>query len=220
MNIVKFEETFEGSNGYLIIDDKNNAVLIDAAENNCLIKYLNDNNINIQIIILTHEHIDHISGLNDLRKEYSVKVISSEACNSSIQSPISNMARYFETFLYFKKNYNLVENYDKDNKKYSNYACNCTDIIFNEKYEFEWDNHSFVLIETPGHSKGSVSIIVDNKYLFSGDSLLKDMEVITKFPGGSTKNYNTITLSFYKSLDRDIIVYPGHGQEFILKDIF
>ncbi len=218
MNIIKFEETFEGSNGYLIVKN-NKAVLIDAAENNQLIKYLNDNNIKIQIIILTHEHIDHISGLNDLRKEYCVKVISSEACNCSIQNPISNMARYFETFLYFKKNYNLVDSYNKDNKKYINYSCSCTDISFNGKYKFEWDNHIFELIETPGHSKGSISIVIDNKYLFSGDSLLKDMEVITKFPGGSTKIYNIITLPFYKSLDRDIIVYPGHGQGFILKEI-
>lgn len=223
MIIKKFDESFEGSNSFLIIDDDNNAILIDASENDMMLDFIKNNKINLQYIILTHEHIDHISGLNKLREEFSVKVIASEACNYSIKNSISNMARYFETFLYFKRNYYSYDDKDKEdvrNTRFINYTCKDADIIFKEKYGFKWNNHEIELTKIQGHSKGSIAILLDNSILFSGDSLLSEYEVITKFPGGSTKDYNNIALPYLKSLDMNIIVYPGHGESFMLKEKF
>ncbi len=220
MIIKKFEETFEGSNGYLIVDDNNDAILIDAADNNVMFEYLKTSKINLQYVILTHEHIDHISGLNKLKKGYTFKVIASELCNNFIQNSINNMARYFETFLYFKKNLNLYEN-NKINKnlELKNYICQEADVTFRQSYNLQWNKHKFILTEIPGHSKGSVAIVLDNSILFSGDSLLLDYDVITKFPSGSTKEYNDITLPYFQSLDKNIFVYPGHGNSFDIRKV-
>ena len=46
------------------------------------------------------------------------------------------------------------------------YSC-FADIYFEQKFEFKWESHDFYLISTPGHSKGSICILLDNKYLFS-----------------------------------------------------
>ncbi|WP_291971450.1 hypothetical protein [Candidatus Symbiopectobacterium sp.] len=42
----------------------------------------------------------------------------------------------------------------------------------------------------------------------------------SRFPGESTKDYNNITLPFLKSLDEDMLCFPGHGDEGTLKEIF
>ena len=64
----------------------------------------------------------------------------------------------------------------------------------------------------PGHSQGSCCILLNNKVLFTGDSLLAEYPVITRFPGGSSKDYKNISLPFLKSLNPNLVVYPGHGK--------
>lgn len=50
--------------------------------------------------------------------------------------------------------------------------------------------------ELPGHSNGSTGILIDEKYFFSGDSLLKDFNTITALPGGNRKLYNKVTKQY------------------------
>ena len=71
-------------------------------------------------------------------------------------------------------------------------------------------------VEMPGHSTGSIGIIIDNKLFFSGDSLLKNVHVTTSLPGGSKKDYRSITVPLIKALPNETLVYPGHGESFIL----
>ena len=46
----------------------------------------------------------------------------------------------------------------------------------------DFDNHSIKTIFTPGHTPGSASFVVDNKYLFVGDALSIKNNKITYFP--------------------------------------
>ena len=77
------------------------------------------------------------------------------------------------------------------------YSCKA-DEIFNGKKEWNFESHKIVMQETPGHSKGSICILVDEKLL--------------RLPGGSKKDFAGITLPYLESLDREIMVYPGHGE--------
>ena len=61
---------------YLVIDEKkNNACVIDPGESAPIIKYLDDNKINLKFILNTHHHYDHIDGNKDLKKKYLAKII-------------------------------------------------------------------------------------------------------------------------------------------------
>ena len=68
-----------------------------------------------------------------------------------------------------------------------------------------------MLKETPGHSKGSICIFLDEKVMFSGDTLVTGFNTIVRLPGGSKKDFYSITIPYLKQLDEDIVVYPGHG---------
>ncbi len=66
------------------------------------------------------------------------------------------------------------------------------------------------LLETPGHTPGSVCLLVDG-VCFSGDTLFSGSCGRTDLPGGSWK---TIAASLKKlaSLEKDFRVLPGHGE--------
>jgi len=66
------------------------------------------------------------------------------------------------------------------------------------------------VIQTPGHTPGSVCLMVQNA-LFSGDTLFSGSCGRTDLPGG---DWNVITRSLQRlaKLDRDCTVYPGHGE--------
>ena len=61
---------------YLLIDEENNnACVIDPSESNPIINYVEKNNINLNFILNTHHHFDHVGGNKDLKKKYNLKVI-------------------------------------------------------------------------------------------------------------------------------------------------
>ena len=66
------------------------------------------------------------------------------------------------------------------------------------------------VIETPGHTPGSVSLIVEDQ-LFCGDTLFMGSCGRTDFPGGS---YPQILRSLKRlyDLEGNYIVYPGHDR--------
>ncbi|MBI9019610.1 MAG: MBL fold metallo-hydrolase [Phycisphaerae bacterium] len=61
-------------NGYLLADAKTHiGAFIDPGGFSGLIeKYINDHNINLRYLLFTHGHWDHIEGLEDFTKKYSV----------------------------------------------------------------------------------------------------------------------------------------------------
>ena len=68
---------------YIIRDEQTNKnILVDAPEHAPIERYLDDKDMNLDFILITHHHGDHIDGINHLRLKYSPKVILSfEICN-------------------------------------------------------------------------------------------------------------------------------------------
>lgn len=211
MDIKVFKSQLISSNMYILTSNKN-AIIIDPCISYEGLKYIEDNSLNLDYIILTHEHYDHISGVNWLKENFGCKVICNENCAKAIQKPNHNLSKYFNVLIDV-----LPKEEMSTNIKVEPYYC-YADITFGNQKYIEWEGHNIELISTPGHSKGSICVKLDDKYLFSGDSLLKDYPVITRLPGGSSKTYNTETLEFLKSLSQEIIVHPGHYESFKLKD--
>lgn len=66
------------------------------------------------------------------------------------------------------------------------------------------------VIETPGHTKGSVCYLFDNKYLFTGDTMFSNGAYgRTDLSGGSEKDMKE-SLKKLMKLNEKIKVYPGH----------
>ncbi len=156
-------------------------------------------------IVLTHGHFDHINGVNWLRGHFHCKVIANQACAADIASASKNLSKKVEIFEAFNPVLKAA------NKPVAPFTCSA-DVTFCGKRCFTWQGHPVTLVDAPGHTKGSILIIVDNKYLFTGDTLLAD-ETVTRLPGGSRKDFQSISLPLLQSIRPYIErVFPGHGE--------
>lgn len=197
------------SNCY-ILTSGTHALLIDPNNAELIIPYIESHGLTLEYIILTHEHCDHMKGLNDLRSHWDTQVIASLACSEGIQNTKVNMSRIMESYLYFKSNGTLHVSYPK-------FTCGPADITFaTDTYDFSWQGHSFHFILAPGHTPGSTLTIVDNTVLFSGDYFIPGEEVITRLPGGDDEAYQQVGKDILRRLPTPIWTYPGHGQPFML----
>lgn len=171
------------------------AIIIDPGSQNIdeLKKYIDINCLRIEFVIITHEHFDHIWGVNILRDHYKFKLIASEYCSDSIQHSKRNLSLYFDQ---------------------KGFICKAAEITFDkDEYEVLWSSSRIKLIRTPGHSEGSICILIGDS-LFTGDTIIKDEETITKLPGGSKEK---LRQSLYKLhlIKGDITtIYPGHNESF------
>ena len=64
---------------YIIRDEQTNKnILVDAPEHAPIERYLDDRDMNLDFILITHHHSDHIDGINHLKLKYSPKVIGAK----------------------------------------------------------------------------------------------------------------------------------------------
>lgn len=198
-----------------ILLERTKALVIDPCISEEALRLLIENGVTELMILLTHEHYDHVSGVNWLRQNIpSVQVLCSSECAKALPEPSDNLSRFWEVLFMGK---------DEETREYVRnmniqpYSCEA-DQHFEGEYEGLWEGHSLLLKETPGHSKGSVCILLDERYLFSGDSLVTGYPTITRLPGGSKKDYAALTVPYLKSLNPELMVYPGHGDPQQLKE--
>ncbi|TRM77231.1 MBL fold metallo-hydrolase, partial [Sulfolobus sp. A20-N-F8] len=87
------------------------------------------------------------------------------------------------------------------------------DGFIKEGDEINVGNRKLKIIETPGHTMGSICILA-NGYIFTGDTLFYGTVGRTDI-GGSEKLLRD-SLERLKKLPDELIVYPGHGPFTIL----
>ncbi len=197
------------SNCY-IFTSGNSALIIDPNDEDQLMSYLADHSLIPELVLLTHEHCDHICGLNALRRRWTLSVAASKLCSSGIQSTKMNMTRIMESYLYFKSQGKLRVSYPK-------FTCRAADLTFDTAAcDWTWRQHHIRCIAVPGHTPGSICIIWDHALLFSGDYFIPGEEVITRLPGGDDEAYQRIGKAALRSLPTPMQTYPGHGQPFTL----
>ena len=203
MDIRRFESGLLMSNMYLLVESGHAIVIDPFADVSCA------EGLSVDGIILTHEHYDHISGVNLWKEHFHTKVLCSKPCAQNIQDPKKNLARIFEVFCELQTWVELEEIPQADQA----YSC-IADEEFSDRMSFEWLGHRFTLFEMPGHSAGSIGILVDEQYFFSGDSLLEGKEIELRFPGGSRKMWESVGKHRLDDLPEGSMVYPGHFEEF------
>ena len=206
IDIRRYESGLLSSNMYVIVEG-NHAIVIDPFEDLSPVS-----NLSVDKILLTHEHYDHISGVNIWRKVISAPVFCSKACGENIQDPRKNLAYYFEDFCKLQTWLELdsLPMYDP------NYSCQA-DETFEDKADFNWLGHHFFLFSLPGHSNGSIGIILDDNCFFSGDSVMQNFQIALRLPGGSRKKWNEIGQPRIEKIPYGVRVYPGHFTDFIYK---
>jgi len=143
----------------------------------------------IHLIILTHEHFDHI-GAAALSFDNAVVAAHRLAANKiQLQDEFVMMNKYFELPA---KPFNA-------------------DIWLEGDTMLELGNYRLRVLHTPGHCSGCICLYEpDHKLLFTGDTVLAGGLLSGVFPSGSISDYVN-SLERLKSL-KLMALYPGHGK--------
>ncbi|MBQ8823832.1 MAG: MBL fold metallo-hydrolase [Ruminococcus sp.] len=181
-----------GVNCYIIRTGNDNCIVIDiGGESEKLLQYLKEYNLNLKKIILTHGHCDHIAGVADVQEATGAEVYIHEADADMMTDVQKNLGYWIlmenETFKPITKYTTIKEG----------------DII-------SQDNCNFKILNTPGHTPGSICILCD-RTIFTGDTLFYLSRGRTDFPGGSDRQMLE-SLRRLKHLDGDYFIYPGHNM--------
>jgi hydroxyacylglutathione hydrolase len=159
-----------GTNCYVVTGDAGGeAIVIDPGEDALdIIDVLNNDNLDVAAIVLTHGHFDHIQAAGDLKKAKGGDIYADPA--------------------------DAVPGADKQ---------------LAEGQEFVAGGAKLTVLKTPGHSRGSCSLVGEGA-VFCGDLLFRDSVGRTDFEGGSMEELLK-SLDRLKELPDDTVVFPGHG---------
>jgi hydroxyacylglutathione hydrolase len=171
--------------------DTGKGMVIDPGGNaEGILKAIDDMGLDIQIIVLTHGHSDHIAALFDIRHSTGavVAIHSEDADFLEGRGAFSSM---------FGISYKTPEPPDR--------RLHEGDIIEIGKVRFS-------VVHTPGHTPGSICLLTDKK-LFTGDTLFYRGIGTTLMPDSSRPQLISSIQSRLMSLPDDTVIYPGHGRE-------
>lgn len=192
------------SNCYLVVNEHSSHCLcIDPASEKSEheIAYIEQNGLELDFIILTHEHTDHTWGVNALKERFTdAKVVCSEVCKQ-------NLAKEFQAYflLYY------------DNPDYHYTVCKVDTTTEGLDNHLSWQGHEIMFVPTPGHSLGSICIDLEGR-LFTGDAIMQTKPYINR-RNGSKELFFESKAVIQKHYPSDTMVFPGHGNVFMLKDI-
>lgn len=174
------------TNVYIIIEG-GDAVVIDPAENaEYIAEYINRKNATLKYILLTHGHFDHVSAVGELQKR-GARVVISDADYACFKDGTLN----------------AIFGADVDPFE--------SDIMAADGDVLQFIGHTFKVISTAGHTRGSVCYILDDEIIFSGDTLFYASVGRTDFTYGNKSELYDSVKKLY-GLPHDYKIFAGHGQ--------
>jgi len=199
MKILIFVVGYIETNMYLIVNDRKGIVIDPGfieSEQDKIIKVLRKECDAVPDIILTHCHFDHITGCSLLKQEFKSKIYCHRLDREKLRDPEKSGA----LFLGVKG------------------ARIAADELLDGGEELSLLNLKFRIIHTPGHTQGSISILVEDRYLFSGDTIFKDSIGRYDLDDGCYEDEISSITSRILVLPDDTVIYPGHGAATTVKE--
>lgn len=176
------------ANCYIVLEN-GQALVIDPGEEGAeLSAMLKAMNLQVDGIVLTHAHFDHIGAVDRLIEEFGVDCYVNEAEYDYLQEPKKNASGVFIGIPPLKLKNRPVMLKDGQNTI---------------------GTFTLTAYYTPGHSAGSTILEIGDN-LFTGDVLFQSSIGRTDLPGGDVEQMKN-SLNFIKSLTKNYTVYPGHG---------
>ena len=181
------------TNCYIVSEGQNCLIIDPGEEPQKIIQYIQTKKLKSLAILLTHAHFDHIGALDAVRDHYEIPAYIHEREAKWLLDPALNGSQNW-----FPESPMRMKPADH--------------ILANEQ-ELTIGEFTFEVLETPGHSPGSVSFYAkEERLLFSGDVLFQGSVGRTDLIGGSESVLLKSIETKLLPLSDDTIVFPGHGS--------
>ena len=178
------------TNCFIVWNQAGDALVIDPGYSaETILKFLEEHALQVVAYPLTHGHMDHVSALARVYREHPAPVGLHPEDAAWAFTEANAMPPFFD----------VPE------------APPAIERAFAEGQVWEDAGFRYRILETPGHTPGSVTLhFEDERAVFSGDVLFQGSVGRTDLPGGDARTL-TASLRRLADLPDDVTVYPGHG---------
>lgn len=184
------------TNTYIIYDEDKNAVIIDPADESFkIIDVIKKYDLNVKYVFITHVHADHVSALNDVVSYTGAKVLCHEKDYDKFSDVKASCADILDAILQDVSNMDVYQ-------------------IKEQEYSIKVGNMDFFIINTPGHTSGSIVIYEKNTdVLFSGDTIFSNSYGRCDLISGSFDDIKKSVKKIEETFDSNTKIFPGHGED-------
>lgn len=185
-------------NCYVVSDDTKEAVIIDCGcfhpdEWAEIKNYIVKEQLKVVHLLNTHLHFDHIMGVPMV---YNDLGLAPEA-NKNDLSIYNNVGKQISTFINMNVDHIEMPPLGRE---------------LRDGDTIEFGTHSFMVIQTPGHTRGGVCFYCkEENALFTGDTLFQCSIGRTDLEGGCYEDIIQSVKERLLVLPPETKVYPGHG---------
>lgn len=190
IEIYKMMAGVQAANCYLVNKGQEGFIIDPGGEADKIARVIRERGFEPKFILLTHGHGDHIGGALELKEIFSIPILAHQDEAALLKDP--------------EKNLSLIMPSMADTSIVADQSFKGGDVLFPDSFNIK-------VIHTPGHTMGCCLYEVDGN-LFTGDTLFKTSigrtDLICANPDDMIDSLDII-----KSLDEDLIVWPGHGPD-------
>lgn len=196
MDVLKYTVGPFAENTYLLTEGKD-ALLVDPgfledSEYQTVKNHLEDQDLDLLAVMLTHAHVDHVLGLQKVVDEFDITVYLSDK-DRYLWNNFGSQAAMF--------------GFTSDGFSFDPDALPITK-------NWSLGNFSFDIRYTPGHAPDHVSLYSkSDSVVIAGDALFREGIGRTDLYKGDFKVLERSIREQLYSLPDDTVVYPGHGEQ-------
>lgn len=188
MKIIPICPASFSSNTYLLVSNGSALVVDPSVSAESILRTVKEQNAELQGILLTHGHFDHILSLDLLRQSLSIPAAIHEHDAVMLTDGRKNA---FYDFFGKERIFGAAERRISDGETIS------------------LGDETITVLHTPGHTGGSVCYLIDDS-LITGDTLFSNTYGRCDLWSGDEAEMQK-SLARLRSLPPTLTIYPGHG---------
>jgi glyoxylase-like metal-dependent hydrolase (beta-lactamase superfamily II) len=158
-----------------------------------LIRRVKELGLKPELLVLTHAHVDHIAGVDEVLRAFpGLPVVVHAAEEAWLSDPMLNLGAMGGLPI----------------------TCRGPDRLLNEGDTLTLDGTRWLVLHTPGHSPGGITLYQpESGVAIVGDTLFAGSVGRTDFPGSDPETLESSIRTKLYRLPPETVIFPGHGPE-------
>jgi hydroxyacylglutathione hydrolase len=179
-------------NAYVVVATGDCLLVDPGAEPEFIESFLRLHALTPQRIVLTHGHFDHLGAVSTLMTQFSIPCAAHRLEERLVRQAATYAFRFDRGGAAVTVPRGLA--------------------FFDGTSDLDWNGRSIGVLAMPGHTAGSVALVLDGAAAFVGDTLFYERIGPTTYPESDPAAIDISVATLLDTLPSPCIIFPGHGK--------